>query len=622
MRFAFIAPYEAMREEAQAIIDADALPGLAALGRGMAGVAAAREAMQDGCRILVSRGGTAKLIKKELGQEVIEVKISVPSIAAFLHRETSPDTRLILAGSRQIIDIAEPLCEALGRKYVSHSVEDITDVDKFTDEVRAWAPGAAIADAAMVRFLMPAGIPVHLVESTPETIREAFAQAMQFLATLQRLERGRKNVTSVLNCLPEGAILVGAEGAVEEINRQGCDLLRTSREAALSDRYGRLLPSPEIAAAVAARKNLQNHVLFLGEERFVCNVSTVNMDAGGESSVITFQHVEQIQRTEVSTRKKIYQKGLFARYNFDDILHDCDVMRQAIAVAREYSRSASNILIQGESGTGKELFAQSIHNASPLSREPFVAVNCAALPASLLESELFGYVGGAFTGARPEGKAGLFEMAHQGTLFLDEIGEMDVGLQARLLRAIQEREIMRLGGDHVIPVKVRVISATNKRLAEAVRTGAFRSDLFFRLNVLDLAIPALRERGSDASFLFRALLEKRAGKDSALPVPSAAFMRGLDSGHWPGNIRQLENLVEKYVTLGGKLPTLPQECRSPDDGDALPPDMANGSLDSVIARHTRSVLEQEEGNIARTAVRLGISKNTVKRWRDWQPPIG
>ncbi|MCD8351608.1 MAG: sigma 54-interacting transcriptional regulator [Planctomycetaceae bacterium] len=621
MSFAFIAPYEAMRAEAETIIAAEKLPGVALLGRGMGGVAAAREAMKNGAKILVSRGGTARMIAEELHQEVVEVKISVPSIAGFLHEKTERGTKLIIAGSRQIIDIAEPLCAAMGRAWISYDVENITDVDKFTDEVRAWGPAAAIADAAMVRFLEPAGFPVHLVESTPETIREAFSQAMQILVTLRRIERGRKNVTSVLNCMPEGAILVGAEGRIEEINRQGCQLLGVSRDDALGSDYRTLIPGGEVAAAVGSQRNMQNHVMFLGADRFVCNVSTVNRDSGGDSSVITFQHIEQIQRTEVSTRKKIYQKGLFARYNFDDILHNCDAMRQAIAVAKEYSASSSNILIQGESGTGKELFAQSIHNASPLSREPFVAVNCAALPASLLESELFGYVGGAFTGARPEGKAGLFEMAHQGTLFLDEIGEMDVSLQARLLRAIQEREIMRLGGDNVIPVKVRVISATNRQLSEAVRSGRFRSDLFFRLNVLDLTIPPLRERGNDASFLFRALLRKRFGREGELPTPSASFMQSLDKAYWPGNIRQLENLVEKYITLGGKVDALPDDSGPPESARPTAPALpsSGGSLDSVIAAYTRQVLTEEGGNIAHAAARLGISKNTVKRWRDWTP---
>jgi transcriptional regulator with PAS, ATPase and Fis domain len=222
-------------------------------------------------------------------------------------------------------------------------------------------------------------------------------------------------------------------------------------------------------------------------------------------------------------------------------------MQQILLKAKKYAKTDSTILITGESGTGKELMAQSIHNAGLRKDGPFVAVNCAAISESLLESELFGYADGAFTGAKKGGKPGVFELAHGGTLFLDEIGEISTKIQAILLRVLQEKEIMRVGGDRMIPVDVRVIAATNKDLWESVQKGLFREDLFFRLNVLRLQMPSLRERKDDIPLILNRLLRQHKVSFltwEQLPEMLKQFFLDYD---WPGNIRQLENVVERMV---------------------------------------------------------------------------
>ena len=219
-------------------------------------------------------------------------------------------------------------------------------------------------------------------------------------------------------------------------------------------------------------------------------------------------------------------------------------------MAKQYSRTDSNIMIMGETGTGKELFAQSIHNAGPLADGPYVAVNCAALSGSLLECELFGYAPGAFTGALRTGKTGLFELANDGTLFIDELTEMDIFLQSKLLRALQTREIMKIGDNKVIPVKVRIIAATNKQPMKEVKKGKLRTDLYYRLNVLDLQIPPLREREGEADFLFAQFLEKISCKrEQAVHQPSATLLDAINNYTWPGNVREIEKFAEKYITL-------------------------------------------------------------------------
>ncbi len=219
----------------------------------------------------------------------------------------------------------------------------------------------------------------------------------------------------------------------------------------------------------------------IGSTSIVTNRVPIVVDGEVMGVVATFQDVEKFQRMEASVRKKLRAKGHVAKFRFEDIIGTSQAIMNAIGTAKLYARVNSTLLLLGESGTGKELFAQSIHNSSERRDNPFVAVNCAALPGSLLESELFGYVEGAFTGARKGGSPGLFEMAHTGTIFLDEISEMQPNLQALLLRVLQEKEVTRIGGDSVIPVDVRIIAATNRDLYAMVEKGLFREDLYYRL---------------------------------------------------------------------------------------------------------------------------------------------
>ena len=257
---------------------------------------------------------------------------------------------------------------------------------------------------------------------------------------------------------------------------------------------------------------------------------------------ITLRDEKSIHDMGADLSHKLSDHGMRARYTFRDICHHSARMAQVIRLARQAAATQYPVLIQGESGTGKELLAQSIHNASPRKHAPFVAVNCAAMPQSLLESELFGYEGGAFTGARRQGKAGLFEQAQGGTLFLDEIGDMPASLQALLLRALQEKQIMRVGGDRLISVDVRIIGATNRDLYAQTRAGTFRADLYYRINTLPLALPALRRRPEDIPLLLRQFL----GRDWDTLTP--AQKEHLTRLPWPGNVRQLENFAHYYKT--------------------------------------------------------------------------
>lgn len=266
--------------------------------------------------------------------------------------------------------------------------------------------------------------------------------------------------------------------------------------------------------------------------------------------VITFQNIDNVQNTEFKIRNKLYHRGLIAKYSFDDIISESTSLRAVIEKAKTFSKVPSNILIIGDTGTGKELFSQSIHNYSARKNGPFVAVNCAAIPENLMESEFFGYVPGAFTGASKEGKMGYFELAHEGTIFLDEVSEIPFNLQGKLLRTIQESEVMRIGHDKIIPINVRIICATNKDLKVLVKEGKFREDLYYRLCVLQLLLPPLHNREQDVLLLanhFINMYSSNFSKSNIILSPEAQKI--FLSYSWDGNIRELRNICEQLVVL-------------------------------------------------------------------------
>ncbi len=618
MSIAFIAPYESLHAMALDVIASGGYPAQSFMGDLAEGVAMARKALENGAKVIISRGGTARCIREALGVDPVEVSVPVHSILAYIHERTGPATRIAVMGYRPFINITEPVCKILKREYACFEVGDTDPSSSVITRVAAWRPDIVLGDAVSVRLAGMLRLPCHLMESNRASITEAFERAMLMLSNINRHISSMEKIAAVLDCTREGAMLVNAAGMIEEINKHGCTLLETHRADIINRDVREVFTSEDIRRAVEMGKNRRNIVLSRGERNLAVSVVPAMPEKDKTETVLLFQQVEDIQNAESSIRRKMLDKGFFARFTFRDILHRSPVMKKAVAMAKEYSATPSNIMIQGETGTGKELFAQSIHNGGPLATGPFVPVNCAALPGTLLESELFGYAPGAFTGALRHGKTGLFELAHEGTLFLDEICEMDIFLQARLLRAIQAQEIMRVGDGKVVPVRVRIIAATNRDPGEEVAAGRMRADLFFRCNVLDLTIPPLRERHGDVAFLFThyvsAFEEKMRRR---VKKPSAAFLRALEERSWPGNVRELENLAEKYVTLEGVL-SLDDIRQSPWPSGrsgaisgSRPP---SGTLHEITARIVREVLAEEGGKITRAADRLGVDRNTVKRW--------
>jgi len=353
-----------------------------------------------------------------------------------------------------------------------------------------------------------------------------------------------------------------------------------------------------------------------------------------KGAVATFQDIKVIQENENKIRRSLHEKGLVAKYHFYDIKGESKEIKNTISIAKSYASSESTILIQGETGTGKELFAQSIHNDSPIKDGPFVAINCASLSSNLLESELFGYVEGAFTGASKGGKIGLFELAHKGTIFLDEIGEIPVEIQAQLLRVLQEKEIRKIGSGVKTPVDVRVIAATNRNLIEGMNTKTFREDLYYRVSVLNLAIPPLRDRGEDIALLGKFFFEKYLGTDkSEYLVNFNEIMNKLRDHKWYGNIRELQNFIERicvlmkyhgnsysmdllindFLTKNGRFNK--EDCRNAENIEKTTSESIrkNNGLNQWEAEKIMNALKNNDLSIQKAAGELGISRTTL--WR-------
>lgn len=370
------------------------------------------------------------------------------------------------------------------------------------------------------------------------------------LADHMPYEERAHELNTILNLVSEGIVAINTKHQITHINDVAARIFHTTREKAIGQNAELLFDANPpifdtlktgIPYSLKERKIQRNNhfIHFLTSGAPILNDKGQIM--GGVSTIKDFRQVEEIL-------SKVERKPQSS--TFDQIIYQSRRMKDLIETAKTVARGASTILLRGESGTGKELFAKAIHAESPRSQSAFIPINCAALPDTLLESELFGYEEGSFTGATKGGKKGLFEQAHGGTLFLDEIGEISPHVQVRLLRVLQEGRVRRIGGAKEIPVDVRIIAATHRNLEEMIKKTQFREDLYYRLNVIPLQIPALRERPEDIPLIAQSLIRKitkRLGKSEVHLTKESIDL--LMAQKWPGNVRQLENLLERIINL-------------------------------------------------------------------------
>ncbi|MFW5980318.1 MAG: sigma-54 interaction domain-containing protein [Halanaerobiales bacterium] len=364
----------------------------------------------------------------------------------------------------------------------------------------------------------------------------------KFMGKTNRLE---SQLDIVLNLLDVGLISVNSAGIINSINERAEKILERSKRKLIGKDAQKLIPEIPFEKVLRQSDSINEKIIKINDWDVVLTLEPIRKYKTTYGAVAVIKKYINTEERQQRLRAQLINKGHKADYTFRDIAGKSEKIKKAKKIAKRMAGSSSTVLLIGESGTGKELFAQAIHNKSDRKNYQFVAINCAALPENLLESELFGYVKGAFTGANKEGKPGLFELAHKGTLFLDEISEIPPKLQTRLLRVIEEREVMRIGGERVINIDVRLIAASNKDLKKMVEKGDFREDLYYRLSVLPLKIPSLRKRKEDIIPLINTLKEE-LGVDFKL---SSEALEVFLQHNWKGNVRELRNYIEYFSNL-------------------------------------------------------------------------
>ncbi|MFZ7104688.1 MAG: sigma-54 interaction domain-containing protein [Peptococcaceae bacterium] len=399
-----------------------------------------------------------------------------------------------------------------------------------------------------VELIIEIGLPKELINNISQHyVREIFDLSKRIQTSAQINNNLKRRLEVIINTVGEAILATNNDQEIILINSAFEQLLGINSFSALGKKLNVVLPQVEITSALSNALCIVDKIQQIKNNYYVLNANPIlDTNDSVEGVVTTFKPVGQVQELESKVRRELKKRGNIAKYNFSDIIGTSPELQKVTALAYQFAKTDLTILIEGESGTGKELFAQAIHNASDRKNGPFVAINFAALPDNLMESELFGYEEGAFTGAKKGGKPGLFEEAHNGTIFLDEIGDSGLEVQKRLLRVLEEREVRRVGGRTVTPIDVRVIAATNQNLIELVEKNMFRSDLFYRLCTLPLSIPALKDREGDILIFIDFFAQKFYQRKLLLDSPVKEFLLKYS---WPGNIREMENVVNYMCSI-------------------------------------------------------------------------
>jgi transcriptional regulator with PAS, ATPase and Fis domain len=577
--------------------------------------------------VVIGQGGTAACISEAVSIPVVAINLSVAAFLEAINEARGHGKPLaLIAYKGEVLNEFERLARLV--PDLQHDVFAYKDRNEFMAQVetllnmrRHTIVGLGMCTAALAA---EHGMNHVLVKSTEKDIEQALLSAVNIVqhTVKQEIRTARQN--AIIDNTGEGILSLDKDGRIQIFDRTSERFFNVPAGAVLGKKITGELQDHYIKKLYGNGLPVANKLIKIGSTDVLINRIPIHVHGERQELLITFTEVSYIKKLESHAARQLHERGLVAKYRFEDIIHSGKAMKHTIAKARRFAKTMASVLVEGETGTGKELLVQSIHNASPCRKGPFVAVNCAALPESILESELFGHDEGAFTGSRKGGKSGLFELAHNGTIFLDEIGEISPVIQSQLLRVLQEKVIIRVGGDRVINTDVRIIAATNKNLYAMALEGRFRMDLYFRLNVLNLTVSPLRERKEDIPLLvarFIATGNEKYGVNC--PGFSPAALKLLQAYSWPGNVRELEFFVEQMLVQyepatdidalvaegfaehkakhGSQRPSAP--------GDTLT--ISVGTMREMQQQILAERLERCKGNKKRLARELGLSRATV-----------
>ena len=593
-------------------------------------IATVRNVVDEGATVIISRGSVWQIIKNAFPLiPTLQIPLTCCDAIQILEEAKKFARNIGIVGFDNHVAKMLAVAPYLGVSLSPYRISEPNDIERGCLEIKKRGLTVLVGGGTAVQQAQKLGLHGVLHTSSADGILQVLNEAERIFNAINEERARDARVRAMLNALKDSVISLNEKGEIKEYNIPAEKMFsgRGTSPQGIED----FLNETGVTDAVKRQQFWSGENRRYRKKAYICSIIPAYSQEHYCGANVVVQDVGHIQSLEHKIRRDLYARGHVARYSLEDVIGRSREMRNLVEKARLYAESSSSIFIYGESGTGKEVFAQGIHRASSFRDGPFVGINCTALPETLLESELFGYAEGAFTGARKGGKAGLFEMAHNGTLFLDEIGEIPMSVQAKLLRVLEEKSVMRIGEERYIPVNVRIICATNKDLAELVRMGSFREDLFYRLNVLRLNLPPLREHPEDLGELINDLLARLAGQKMVpQPLLSEQALAVLEMYSFPGNVRERRNIVERLVVLShGKVldeadisrivqmneaPALPAARPSrrpaPLAGRITTP---AGSLRDRESDIILQVLEETGGNKSETARRLGISPSTL--WR-------
>lgn len=627
-RFAFIANSTEVGDAVKAQADPEIEDLVVRLASMEDAVPIAERLIGQGIEVILSGWGTGSLLVRTTGLPIVKIERTYLDILNALLKAKEYGKEIGLTSFESPIPGIKNFEELLSIRIcqiVFNSTAELVDgiTAALDDGVRCVVGGGICRDIITER----GGEGILVLPST-EKIRQAFQEARAIAALRRREKQDTIEMRSVLESINEGVVLVDNEGRVKVCNKVAADIMEIDPKECVGQPVLVILDDLGLEQTLRSGALETDKIRRIGNHNVVVTSIPIFVDKEIRGVAATFKEASLIQKTEHKLRLKLHSKGFVAKHTFHHINTCSKAMKSAIERAQKYATTDDSILIEGETGTGKEVFAQSIHNFSSRRNQAFIAINCSALPESLLESELFGYEEGAFTGAKKGGKIGLFELAHHGSIYLDEIADISKALQVKLLRVIEQKEVMRIGGDQVIPVDVRIISSTYTNLKSEIRDGRFRSDLYYRLATLTIALPALRGRSEDIPTLVVEFLEKYGRNNKCL---SPKILKSLEDYSWPGNIRELDSLIKRYSVLLGSPEqdeTLFMELlvelkagydafdNSLQKGECTLNRLERTTLRSCIDEYESRLIERalEDAHYKKEAARLlGISLNTL--WR-------
>lgn len=510
-------------------------------------VAQAHALVEKGTKVIITTSGAHQILTKAIDSIPILCLYSSTNDALYALRAIAPNYKKIhLLLNENFMFNREACPPELSEKivfYPRYSLDKThLELLERVRQIPVTADTAIVGCPLLPQIANPSQMPIYSIKPSESTMLSVLLYAQELLSFKEKDNQQLSMMSSILSHVTDGIILYSTGGTISHLNKRAADFLGVS---ATTKNIRDIFPD----WVEGNKPSFHETIIRRPPYTLIANSDFFLMDSSSHY-IMTLRDVTELQRLEKNIRYKLTKTGMTASHHFDDIKTVDGNMKKVIQRAATMAEYNAPILIQGESGTGKELFAQSIHNASDRRNGPFVAINCAALTTDLLESELFGYVSGSFTGARKEGKAGLFEMAHKGTIFLDEINSMAPSIQLKLLRVLETKQVMRLGSDYVISLDIRIISAGNADLIASVEAGEFRRDLYFRINTLRLNLPPLNDRPDDILYLFTHFVETLSHQKCHL---SPALKKVLVQHNWWGNIRELHSVALRYFIFGDTL---------------------------------------------------------------------